>query len=353
MASPSNIQRFTKVLQGLYKFPCEPAATAWKPPPAPAGHLGRYLWTDAFGVLNFITLYKLTGTPLYLSHATTLATTVHEVLGRTRDQKNCLPGATDANPLGGGLRIGKEDAHGSDPDGQYHHYLTLWMFALNRLAVSSGTKSWNESAISLAKAIHPHFVYNRNTSRPRMYWKMSIDLQQPLVRSEGNLDPIDGYVIYKLLQSTDGPDSTVLEEEIRDYKMIVDSKWRAYSSSDPLDLGMTLWTSHWVADEDWGAALLQKAKSDLYELFEQGHFERNLKRRLAFREFGTALGMKCALDESEKRADELLEMWDTEKDTGRNWESDLMPISTVMNCAALIPGTFKKGFFPDAVNPTT
>ncbi len=32
-----------------------------------------------------------------------------------------------------------------------------------------------------------------------MYWKMSIDLSRPLVTSEGNLDPYDGYVTYRIV----------------------------------------------------------------------------------------------------------------------------------------------------------
>ncbi len=32
-----------------------------------------------------------------------------------------------------------------------------------------------------------------------MYWKMSIDLSRPLVTSEGNLDPYDGYITYRIV----------------------------------------------------------------------------------------------------------------------------------------------------------
>ena len=32
-----------------------------------------------------------------------------------------------------------------------------------------------------------------------MYWKMNISLTKPEVMSEGNLDPYDGYITYKLL----------------------------------------------------------------------------------------------------------------------------------------------------------
>lgn len=134
------------------------------------GHRGRYLWTDAFGVLNFITLARETSQPHYLTLAGILVETVHETLGRTRDLSARLPGATDLSPLSGGLRIGKEEASGSDGDGQYHHYLTLWMLALNRLSIASGQKKYNDQAVTLAKAIHPAFVYQQDAPRPQMVW---------------------------------------------------------------------------------------------------------------------------------------------------------------------------------------
>jgi hypothetical protein len=104
----------------------------------------------------------------FLVHAQRLSETVHDVLGRTRDGKSRLPGATDQNPLGGGLRIGKEEESGPDGDGQYHHYLTLWMFALNRLAMATQDTAYNEQAISLARAMHPHFFIDRKAPHPRM-----------------------------------------------------------------------------------------------------------------------------------------------------------------------------------------
>ncbi|KAK7746264.1 hypothetical protein SLS53_002223 [Cytospora paraplurivora] len=338
--------------------PSDPTGKPWTPPPASAGHLGRYLWTDAFGVLNLITLSRVTPhRSHYIALASTLVSTVHTILGRTRDQSTRLPGATDENPLGGGLRIGKEDEAGSDGDGQYHHYLTLWMFALNRLSAASAQPEYNDMAISLARAIHPAFVYQRDSPRPRMYWKVSMDLSHPLVHSEGNLDPIDGYVIFTLLQRTNGEGSTALRDEIRDYDKIVKTKWQGYSSSDPLDLGMTLWTAHWLAGEEehpWAEALLTKAKGDTAKLFERGFFDRDIERRLAFREFGTALGIHCQRavedDEWTERADKITTMW---RDAGllegswrsrANTDHDLAPITLVMYAAALIPGCFDKSF---------
>jgi hypothetical protein len=166
MSSP--LARFLEAMSGVYG-PLPPGdSSTWEPPPKAGGFKGRYLWTDAFGVVNFLTLYKETGDDTYLSLAKNLAQKVHDVQGRTRDGKSRLPGATDENPLGGGLRIGKEDATGSDCDGQYHHYLTLWMFALNRLSLAANDPSYNTQAISLAKAIHPRFFVDRSSPHPRM-----------------------------------------------------------------------------------------------------------------------------------------------------------------------------------------
>lgn len=257
---------------GPFKELTPTQALSWSPPPAAAGHRGRYLWTDAFGVVDFITLFRLTSSILYLHLAARLIGTVHNTLGRTRTLAAHLPGASDDHPLAGGLRIGKEDEDGPDGDGQYHHYLTLWMFALNRMSVVSGEDKYNDMAIELARAIHPRFMTARDSPRPRMYWKMSVDLSHPLVYSEGNLDPIDGFVIFSLLQQRSG-DTEVLKREISEYKKILDEKWRHYQSDDPLDLGMTLWTAHWFAgktDCPWADHLVQRAATDLGALLVLG-----------------------------------------------------------------------------------
>ena len=87
------------------------------------GHKGRYLWTDGFAVVNFLTFYTETKDKRYLNYARRLVEAVHDVLGHTRDGNSRLPGATDDDPLCGGLRVGKIDEAGSDGDGHYFHYL--------------------------------------------------------------------------------------------------------------------------------------------------------------------------------------------------------------------------------------
>ena len=104
----------------------------------------------------------------------------------------------------------------------------------------------------------------------------------------------------------------VLAEAIGDYEKIVSTKWEGYNSSDPLDLGMALWTARWFAESDeWARGLQEMARRYLTQLWEEGYFDRNTKKRLAFREFGTALGMRCGSDgdDWERRAEQLTTLW--------------------------------------------
>ncbi|KAL2826892.1 hypothetical protein BDW59DRAFT_160778 [Aspergillus cavernicola] len=385
MTTPRNLQfsRVQSALQTIYG-PISPTSiqtpSTWTPPQSSGGHKGRYLWTDAFGVLNLLTLHTESNRSSsssssqlepgpgtgnrnnkhYLILAARLIETVHDILGRTRDGTTRLPGATDNNPLGGGLRIGKVDESGRDGDGQYHHYLTLWMFALNRMSVACGDAKYNRQAISLAKAIHGAFFVNRGSENPRMVWKMDMGLSRALVGSEGNLDPIDGYVIFRILQAAaaavqDGEEGgDVLAEEIEDYKRVMKRKGEHFVSSDPLDLGMTLWTAHWAVDEEWAGKLAERCFEQIYELFEiERYFERRPKYRLAFREFGTAMGMRCmAEQDSEKErsvdlkvyADRILAAWEPYMEGEGAAPEDLRPITRVMYASAVIPGAFQRGY---------
>lgn len=275
-SSPSpKLDRFQQAMESIYgDFSSIEEPEHWSPPQRSGGHRGRYLWSDAFGVVNLLTMHKeycrVGGDPVnddrYLLMAGRLIETVHGVLGWTRDGLSRLPGATDENPLGGGLRIGKTDEHGSDCDGQYHHYLTIWMFALNRMSKASGNIKYNRMAVELARAIHPRFFVDRSSSKPRMVWKMSMDLSSPIVSSEGNLDPIDGFVVFRILQaaSIEAGDGEVLTEEINDYKRVMERKGAHFVSSDLLDLGMTLWTAHWFSEkENWASNLTSRCSEQL------------------------------------------------------------------------------------------
>src|SRR5439155_18872535 len=112
----------------------------------------------------------------------------------------------EAHPTRGGLRIGKEfperaaseifdERREWDRDGQYFHYLTKWMHALDRLARFTQRAIFNDWARELAARAHQGFVQAiRGSTARRIFWKMSIDLSRPLVLSMGQHDPLDGYV---------------------------------------------------------------------------------------------------------------------------------------------------------------
>lgn len=174
----------------------------------------------------------------------------------------------------------------------------------------TGNKWYNDQAVSMAKAVLFRFMTNVSAKRPRMFWKLAMDLSRPLVHSEGNLDPIDGYVMYKRLQET-SDNHHVLDEEIAALKKIVDDKVEDYSSLDPLDLGMTLWTVHWLVPEptwplsgQWPAKLQYRAYNHLlYAAKRFGLFNNPHEKRLAFREFGAALGLRTVVPLIDKMAE--------------------------------------------------
>ncbi|POR39213.1 Vacuolar amino acid transporter 3, partial [Tolypocladium paradoxum] len=100
MARDDRLRRFNEAMSVVYgplDHLTDDEAATWIPPdkPGAGGHRGRYLWTDAFGVVNFLTLFRETSSPKYLVLAKRLVAAVHDVLGRTRDGSARLPGATD------------------------------------------------------------------------------------------------------------------------------------------------------------------------------------------------------------------------------------------------------------------
>ncbi|KAI0598287.1 hypothetical protein F4775DRAFT_556149 [Biscogniauxia sp. FL1348] len=363
----------------------------WQPPtnPGAGGHRGRYLWTDAFGVVNFVTLAREKGPgpsrAYYLALAERLASTVHEVLGRERGDDNDatttsspsiparLPGATDEQPLAGGLRIGKAAATGPDGDGQYHHYLTLWMFALSRLALATGRARWNALAVQLARAALPRFFVARPGSGETLVWKMATDLRSVLVHRKGHLDDLDGLVICRVLQGlarrlggsgggegggkgngAGADDVEALEGLMARYRRMVEKEPAKTPSGDPLDLGMGLWISHLDRDAPWSRRLaaqgLRLARARFLAACAAPLTEASRRRRLAFREFGACLGIECYGAEEESLlagVEEVLGVWEGRLTAeGGADDDDLRPINLVMYAAALIPGAFRDGYVP-------
>lgn len=276
----------------------------------------RYLWTDAFAVCNFLSLGAA-------RLALRLVEQVHHTLGR-RDPRHgagddWLSGVDDEpaadHPTWGGLRIGKnlaERAEGEpyderlewDRDGQYFHYLTRWMHALDHVARSTRDGRYNVWARELAEVAYRAFTYVPTDGHGgrRMFWKMSVDLSRPLVPSMGLHDPIDGYVTFRQLQSTAtllgvanvGPSLAVESAELG--AMIPDD----LSTTDPLGIGGLLadaWRSEQLLRENAVSSpglrdrLVEAAIAGLEAFRSEATLRRPASHRLAFRELGLAIGL--------------------------------------------------------------
>jgi hypothetical protein len=247
---------------------------------------------------------------------------VHNILGRHRRDEprtGWISGLDEQegkiHPTIGGLRIGKEmnerrpeepfdETLEWDRDGQYYHYLTQWMHALNRVSRVTRDPTYNRWAIELAKTAHARFTYIPSSGgQKRMYWKMSIDLSYPPVSSMGHHDPLDGLITYSELQATASkysgqsawPD---LNEEIADMAKICEGK--SWTTDDPLGIGGLLSGAYKMAQ----LSIAEKfAQRDLFgnildsSLVGLDYYARkaplNLPAdyRLAFRELGLSIGL--------------------------------------------------------------
>jgi len=283
----------------------------------------RYLWTDAFAVCNYLSLYRQSATPIFLQQALQLVSQVHQVLGQQRKESaynGWLSGLDEEqarlHPTLGGLRIGKalNERSKDDPineslewqqDGQCFHYLTKWMHALNRVARDTGNAIYTKWAIELAKVAHRAFVYTPATGgAKRIYWKMSIDLSHPLVTSMGQHDPLDGLLTYLQLQTSsiqhpDIPAEFRLDSEIAD--MLEICKGISWVSHDTLGIGgllndafklLQLSDKHHLHHNINLPDLLHDIEQSLYLFFSHAPLQRGAKHRLAFRELGLAIGLQ-------------------------------------------------------------
>lgn len=289
---------------------------------SPAGQFSkRYLWTDAYAVCNFLGLYQETGDAKWRDLALLLVDEVHQALGKHRrdsQHRGWLSGLPEkegeAHPTIGGLRIGKTlDERGPgdpvdeykewDRDGQYYHYLTRWMHALNRVSTVTGNHKFNRWAVELAKAAHRGFVYVNSTNSKRMYWKMSIGLTYPLVESMGHHDPLDGLITYIQLQGAlardpQGPGPLDLQSEIDD--LIGICKGREWQTDDLLGLGGLLCDAYRVArlfvqgileGSDMLRIILDASIPGLKYPGRENFLYTPARFRLAFRELGLSIGL--------------------------------------------------------------
>ncbi len=345
----------------------------------------RYLWTDAFAVCNFLGLGRETGQARYEELALQLVDRVHHTLGKHRPddtRSGWISGLSAAqgetHPTRGGLRIGKElperapdepfdDQREWDRDGQYFHYLTQWMHALDQVARATGKPLFNAWARELAATAHRAFAYAApgGASR-RMYWKMSIDLSRPLVPSMGQHDALDGYITCADLKATAaklgaGNAQPTLEAEMDDFASMFERTHLA--TDDPLGIGGLLVDAHRVdrlvqehrfPRPKVRDTLLAAALSGIEQYVREGDLRRSAERRLAFRELGLAIGLRAAASMRRANKDSVLEelgrydslasdivaFWvDAAHQRATTWNEHL-DINEVMLATALAPSGF-------------
>jgi hypothetical protein len=269
----------------------------------------RYLWTDAFGVVLLVSLYHALEDKKYLDEAEWVVAEVDRVLGRPR-----------------GIRIGEAP----DRDGQYFHYLAMWLFALDRLGqVQAG---YRQKAIALARQIHPRFV----VPGLGVYWKMQEDLSGPYPGiGFGALDAFHGYVVYRLLAPED------LAQEIAQMADLVSASYQSLSINQDLGLGMMLWFTHFFPEEPWAVMQRQRSLANLNELWVEppGYFCRYPGMRstlLAFSNYGVSLGLQ-AVGRWPERVQKLHDFFTIYRSGD---EYDTGAITHVMACTAFFPGKF-------------
>ena len=288
----------------------------------PEGPPRRYLWTDAFAVCNFLGLYLETGEENYRRNALKLVDQVHNILGKHRadDRRSgWISGLGEEegrrHPTIGGLRIGKklnerkpdesfDECLEWERDGQYFHYLTQWMHALDRMTTVTGDPKYNRWAVELARTAHAGFTHRPLTGAPkRMYWKMSIDLSYPLVSSMGQHDALEAFVTYNQLMATakDHPQTSAnldLTSEIED--AIYMCRNINLATDDPLGIGGLLINSFKLAhliisdslpQDEMLATILHYALQGLNLFVRSNSLNYPPECRLPFREMGISIGL--------------------------------------------------------------
>ena len=272
----------------------------------------RYLWTDAFGVVLLVSLYHELRRNEFLDGAEWIVAEVERVLGRRR-----------------GFRIGEA----ADRDGQYFHYLAMWIFALSRLGKI--LPEYRTKAIRLVKDIHSDFVIVGRG----VHWKMLEDLSAPYPGfGLGSLDPFHGYVVYRLL------DEDALADEIGQMEAIIDRIYRDLLITQDLGLGMMLWMTSLFPEESWARVQRERSLAILDRMWidPPGYFCRELgvfAVKFAFTNFGVSLGLQ-AVEAWPERVGRLNSFFETYRSGD---EYDTEAITHVMACVSSFPGEFIPG----------
>jgi hypothetical protein len=272
----------------------------------------RYLWTDAFGLVLLVSLYAGSGERRYLDQAESLVAEVVRVLGRAR-----------------GIRIGEAP----DRDGQYFHYLAMWLYALSILG--RHIPDYRKMGVELVGQIHEAFVVPGRG----VIWKMKEDLSGPYPGyGFGALDAFDGYVSYRLL------DETALADQIGDMHRLIERSAPELLITQDLGIGMMLWMTQFFPTEDWATAQKARGLQVLDHMWvEDGYFCREPGARdvrFAFTNYGVSVGLQ-AVDAMPDRVRSLNAYFETYRSGD---EYDREAITQVMACSSHFSGYLIRGF---------
>jgi hypothetical protein len=272
----------------------------------------RYLWTDAFGVVLLISLYVESGDHRYLDEAEWLIAEVDRVLGRSR-----------------GIRIGEAP----DRDGQYFHYLAMWLYAL--AIIGRHVPDYRKQGAELARRIHGAFVVPGRG----VHWKMKEDLSAPYPGyGFGALDAFDGYVSYHLL------DAAALSREITDMRVLIDRWGQDLHITQDLGLGMMLWMTQFFPDEDWARRQRPRCLDTLDRMWmPEGYFCREPGHghvKFAFTNYGVSVGLQ-AVNAMPERIGKVNAYFETYR-SGDAYDREA--ITHVMACSSHFPGYLMRDF---------
>ena len=272
----------------------------------------RYLWTDAFGVVLLVSLYRELGEDRFLEEAEWVVAAVDRVLGRPR-----------------GIRIGEEP----DRDGQYFHYIAMWLYALAILG--RHVPRYREQGIDLVRQVHGAFLVPGRG----VIWKMKEDLSGPYPGyGLGALDAFDGYVSYRML------DPGVLAREIADMRAIIGRSAPQLVITQDLGLGMLLWMTQFFPEEDWARSQKKRCLAILDRMWRPaGYFCREPDlpdTKFAFTNHGVSIGLQ-AVDAMPERVAGLARFFESYCSGD---EYDRAAITHVMACNARFPGYLIRGY---------
>lgn len=274
----------------------------------------RYLWTDAFGLILQVSLYARTDDRKHLDAAEALVREVNRVLGCPR-----------------GLRIGEAP----DRDGQYFHYLAMWLYAL--AVLGRYRAEYRQQGVDIARNVHAAFV---DPGRG-VFWKMTEDLTRPYPGyGYGALDAFDGYLAYQLL------DPHALAAEIDAMRQLIRQTASRLWVTQDLGIGMMLWMSHFFPDEEWAMEQRSRCLQTLDSMWEDaGYFCREPDHRqlhFAFTNYGLSIGLQ-AVGAMPERVAQLHRYFDAYR-SGDHYDYDA--ITHVMACSAHFPGFLLRDFRP-------